>query len=94
MRWFMGAARRGDWKFVRYRSPTAAHPAMLRLYDLSTDPHELQDLWALYPDHARRLEAELDAVLRQPSPVPAAATRLTLDPATLDHLRKLGYVDE
>lgn len=94
VRWFMGAARRGDWKFVRYRSPTAAHPAMLRLYDLSTDPHELQDLWALYPDHARRLEAELDAVLRQPSPVPAAATRLTLDPATLDHLRKLGYVDE
>ena len=64
------------------------------LFDLEDDPAEQRDLAASRPDDAARLRALLDATLgaapavQEPLPLPE-----TVEPATEERLRALGYID-
>jgi len=77
-RGFRQAARFGDWKAVRYRTPEhleAGDLPPLELYDLSTDIGEENDIAAAHPDIVARAE-ELLVQSRTPSehwPVPGEA---------------------
>jgi arylsulfatase A-like enzyme len=67
------------------------HPG--RLFDLSKDPAESEDLAARHPARVAALAAELGtriAAARPPRPGPAGAP--AEDPTLLDRLRALGYV--
>jgi arylsulfatase A-like enzyme len=76
--------------FGRYAGPEAPPEGELRLYDLARDPRELRDLAAEDPARAQALLALLRAQLagREARSLGSAAA----DPATLESLRRLGYV--
>jgi arylsulfatase A-like enzyme len=86
------------WKYFRNEND-GVEPSE-ELYDLNSDPHELRNVAALYPDVVRTLSEQLAASLAQqkrnrearldrarPAPRPA-------DPAVVEQLRALGYVDD
>jgi choline-sulfatase len=70
------------WKFVRAPQP--------ELYDLASDPGELHDVSARYPQIVSALNAHLDA-MNLPK-AGHAPTPEKIDPAALERLRSLGYV--
>lgn len=85
------ALRRGAWKL----SAAAEDPS--RLYDVAADPQELVDRAATVPDTLDALEARLrqhrealEALRLPPGPAGEAAE---VDPAQLERLRALGYVN-
>jgi arylsulfatase A-like enzyme len=76
------------WKYVR------SEDGRQSLYDLAADPHERADVAAQHPDllasFGERMSREL-ASLRERS---AAEVGAPIDPALLEELRALGYVDD
>ena len=58
----------------------------VELYDLSADPHELVNLSKTRPQDVERASSALVAL-------PEFKQRSELDPAALEHLRALGYVE-
>jgi arylsulfatase A len=68
----MFAIRVGDWKLIeglgsggftapKRRAAKAGEPTV-QLYDLSTDPHETENLAARHPEEIARLQAILDQI--------------------------------
>ncbi len=76
--------RSGDLKFIRAPRP--------ELFDLASDPNELANLYAERPDDARRLAAELEAVLDANQDAGrAAAAKRTMSADERQILASLGY---
>jgi arylsulfatase len=81
----------------RFKMIRSKFPAFELLYDLSADPGELHDVAAQFPKEAVQLRAMLDAYdadssAATPAAVNAAPTK-TVDAATRERLRALGYVE-
>jgi arylsulfatase A-like enzyme len=75
--------REGDWKYIHKVSP--------ELYDLRTDPAELDNRAAQDPERIRRLREKLRALV-EAAPAPDASAYSEIDPTTQAHLQALGYV--
>lgn len=80
------SVRHGRYKLV-YDSKREAHA----LYDLDTDPHELNDISASKTEIAERLVAVMRERQADYSPDPDPVNRVVLDPEEIDQLRALGY---
>jgi arylsulfatase A-like enzyme len=67
----------------------------LELFDVHNDPHEQNDVGAVFPEVVDRLEARLDAYLaRSSAEAPAAEQRSEADsPEVQRRLRDLGYLE-
>lgn len=76
------AVRRGDWKYIHKLRPA--------LFDLSRDPHELDDLASRHPDKVGELAEALRESVRN-SPAPPRSAQVAIDDETLQQLRALGY---
>jgi len=79
------AAVRGRWKLID-------EDGYVELYDTRRDPGETRDLASERPDLVRKLEAEPDR-FRAGAEVPRETVEAAMDPAMLEALRALGYVD-
>jgi arylsulfatase A-like enzyme len=77
------AVRRGPYKLI-----VADEEQTTELFDLDTDPRELDNLAARKPDVVRELRAQIDAW--QGAAIGRAPGR-ELDPSDLEALRALGY---
>jgi arylsulfatase A-like enzyme len=78
----------------RFKLMTSKAPEFQTLYDVLSDPHETRDVSTDFPDELRALRALLDAYATDslpPAASPAAAP--TIDPATRERLRALGYLE-
>jgi arylsulfatase A-like enzyme len=76
----------GRWKLIAHYA--GADYTRFELFDLAADPHEQRDVFERHPEEAKRLLAYLEsrgAVVPNPP-------RPTLDDATRERLRALGYV--
>jgi arylsulfatase A-like enzyme len=80
------AVYEGDLKYVRERGRDE------RLYDLAASPYEAVDVAPQQPDALARLRGVLDRVLPAAAPDGEHAPQTT-DPAQLEQLRALGYVE-
>lgn len=70
------------------------HNGNLQLFDLIDDPRERRNLASARPELAAELDAELEEWrLGRPALDDAVSSTTELDPATVDHLRALGYLD-
>jgi hypothetical protein len=79
----------------RGRVYVPSSPTWRGLYDLESDPGETNDLLegVASPEHAR-VAAKLDRALREHIAGQRPDSRPeTIDPATLERLRELGYVE-
>ena len=75
--------RQGRWKYIE-----APEEGTRELYDLESDPHELQSLFATRPQEGKALSTALARWL-QTTPAAAAGS---IPPDTVDRIRSLGYV--
>ncbi|MEU3909719.1 sulfatase-like hydrolase/transferase [Streptomyces sp. NPDC029721] len=80
--WLAEAARRDNWKAVRF-APERDHNLpdekwQVELYDLKADPGETRDLAATYPARATELVALMRSSWKDPYPRTPFGTRLTL----------------
>jgi arylsulfatase A-like enzyme/Flp pilus assembly protein TadD len=73
----------GDWKLVQ--------GAELELYNLATDPSELNDLTAAEPERARRMQQALQVAVRSMAPEGDTARANAVSPEQAERLRSLGY---
>lgn len=79
-------AIRGDsWKYIH------ASDGHQELFNLDEDPTECSNLYNLLPETARKLHETLEGELAIPCTAQETAT--TLDKATIDRLRALGYLE-
>ncbi len=69
---------------------TTTRPATYELYNLAVDPLERQDVFASQPEVALRLEKAL-AEWKQLTSEGPKDVRTTVDPATREAMRALGY---
>jgi len=72
-----------------YKYISAPRP---ELYDVRTDPGELDDLASRDPDRAAAMGAALDAMVTGDDALGVAEQGTIADPETLDRLRSLGYI--
>jgi len=89
------AVRREQWKLIHHRAgEDRTRRGEFELYDVIEDPHELHDLSAEHPDVVQRLSLVLDAWYSGgPRWDRGEEVDLeTLDPAEVEMLRSLGYV--
>ncbi|HEX4147533.1 MAG TPA: sulfatase, partial [Pirellulales bacterium] len=68
--------RVGDWKLIRWWSPTQQHPEPFELYNLRDDLGETRNLATAMPDKVKELDALIDGFLKDtgalyPKPNPA-----------------------
>ena len=77
--------RRGDWKYIHKVEP--------ELYDLSSDPSELQNLAAENPERVAELRSALESWVRE-GLVQRDDNRVYLDEEELAQLHALGYMGE
>jgi arylsulfatase A-like enzyme/Flp pilus assembly protein TadD len=61
------------------------------LYDLSKDPHELNNLYSQKKAVSEQMKAKLDAVIREYTRDAELAEKTALDPALMERLKSLGY---
>jgi choline-sulfatase len=80
------AVRLGPYTYVRAPKP--------ELYDRSKDPQELDNLIEREPEIARQLSAELDRLLQDSESRGYHAPEQSVDRATEETLRALGYVGD
>lgn len=78
------ALRTLDWSLIVHKDRSTLH-------DRRADPKETEDVSQQYPEITQRLEALFDSYKTSARAGPAS--NIILDPATLDDLRALGYVD-
>ena len=72
------------WKFIHNTRP--------ELYDLSTDPQELNDLISQESEQARVLDEHLQRIVQQQTRDRSTTGELELDDEALRRLQSLGYV--
>jgi tetratricopeptide (TPR) repeat protein len=79
---------------VRYRQYHFIDAPRAELYDLSTDPHELKNLYLAQRAIANELRKRLGQLITQFTPASGEKTAETtgLDPALMERLKSLGYV--
>jgi arylsulfatase A-like enzyme/Flp pilus assembly protein TadD len=75
--------RKGQWKYIHKVEP--------ELFDLTSDPGELQNLSSVRPEIVEQLRAELSALIEE-SPEKVSGARTAIDPATAAQLEALGYM--
>jgi hypothetical protein len=75
--------REGRWKYIHKVNP--------ELYDIQTDPHELDNLTAERPDITDRLRKRLEELLREAPAKPSDSTT-AIDSQLQAQLQALGYV--
>jgi arylsulfatase len=81
--------RAAPWKYLR-----RAGDGREMLFDLRSDPHEQRDLSAHEPERLRELRSACDEGLRAAREAAVEGTAGSPDdPATLERLKALGYVD-
>jgi arylsulfatase A-like enzyme/Flp pilus assembly protein TadD len=61
------------------------------LYDLSKDPHELENLFSQKKAVSEQMKAKLDTLIREYTPGAELAEKTALDPALMERLKSLGY---
>lgn len=74
--------REGNWKYI--------HKVGAELYDLDTDPHELDNVIERHPEIAARLRSRLEPLIAGTSAPDDA--QIAIDAAALERLHALGYV--
>ena len=74
--------REKDWKYIHKVGP--------ELYDLRTDPSELDNVIEQHPEIAARLRARLQPLISEASGPEGA--EIAIDTTALEYLRELGYV--
>ncbi len=76
----------GNYRFIEAPKP--------ELYDLSTDPGELHNLFYEKQSVARDLQGQLEKLIEKYSPPPGQETaeQTGLDPVLMEQLKSLGYV--
>ncbi len=85
------ALREPGWKLVTaFRDGL---PARSHLYCLARDPGETRDVLTEEPGVAFRLDRILRTFLDRENVARAESSRIELDPATLEKLRALGYIN-
>jgi arylsulfatase A-like enzyme/Tfp pilus assembly protein PilF len=79
---------------IRYRQYHFIDAPRPELYDLSTDPHELKNLYAAQRAVANELRKRLGQFITQFTPASGEKTAETtgLDPSLMERLKSLGYV--
>jgi len=79
---------------IRYRQYHFIDAPRPELYDLSTDPHELKNLYSAQRAVATQLRKRLGEFIAQSSPGTGEKTADTtgLDPVLMERLKSLGYV--
>jgi len=79
---------------IRYRQYHLIDAPRPELYDLSTDPHELKNLYAAQRAVANELRKRLAQFITQCTPASGERTAETtgLDPSLMERLKSLGYV--
>jgi len=75
--------RRGRWKYIHKVDP--------ELYDLESDPREVQNLAARHPERVDELRAQLTRLI-EAAPAPTEDARVTMDAESIAELQALGYV--
>ena len=75
--------RKGQWKYI--------HKVKPELFDLTSDPGELENLSSVHPEVVERLRAELTALIEE-APERASGARRAIDSATAAQLETLGYM--
>ena len=82
----LASIRDGQWKFIQWNSPKRSE-----LYDLESDPDELQDLSARYPERTDRYDDLLAAwYSTRTKPQDSESPR---DEKLENRLRALGYIE-
>jgi choline-sulfatase len=61
------------------------------LYDLSKDPHELDNLFSQKKAVSEQMKAKLDGLIHEYTPGAELAEKTALDPALMERLKSLGY---
>jgi tetratricopeptide (TPR) repeat protein len=79
---------------VRYRQYHFIDAPRPELYDVSSDPHELKNLYAAQRAISNEMRKRLGQLIRQYTPAAAVKTAEAtgLDPALMERLKSLGYV--
>jgi arylsulfatase len=67
---------------------------LLQLFDVVADPRELIDLAPTHPELAKGLLATLDGLLKENRREGAMASVEVADPAVVEQLRAMGYIDD
>ncbi len=78
----------GRWKYIKDRRSD-----WRRLFDLAEDPSELRNRAGDRPEVLRRLNERIDALLLRVAESRRAPVILELDPALVEQLQSLGYLD-
>jgi arylsulfatase A-like enzyme len=86
------ALRKDNWKLVRERRAT---DTTIELYDLATDPAELENLFDVNPDQAASLGSDLDLSVKESRIIRRESGKgapVALDEETQSRLEQLGYI--
>ncbi|MHC4218861.1 MAG: sulfatase family protein [Planctomycetota bacterium] len=75
----------GRWKYIHH----LIREEESELYDLTRDPGELTNLYAVHPQEVERLLADLAA---RPFPPASSQSRGRMSPEDIERLRSLGYL--
>jgi len=75
--------RKGQWKYIHKVEP--------ELFDLTSDPGELENLSSAHPKIVEQLRAELRELIEE-APEKASGARTAIDPETAAQLEALGYM--
>jgi arylsulfatase A-like enzyme len=79
----------GDHKLIR-----RSEAPLIQLFDVVADPGERVDLAESQPERVRELLAVLDGILKENRSEGTTGSVEVTDPATLEQLRAMGYLDE
>jgi arylsulfatase A-like enzyme len=83
--------RVGSWKYILSNPGNPRPRPVDQLYDLSVDPQEVHDLAASQPDKVREMKVLLLAKYKELLSTKETGTQRSVDRATQERLRALGY---
>jgi len=87
------AVRTRDWKLVDANPGNPRGLAPEELYDLGADPKELQNLASTDAQRREEMRAALGRMILEAKAHAGAGAQATVDSATKDRLKALGYAD-